>query len=278
MTSEPAGAEAPALQIQASAHRSCSAGASAPAIAVTALFVAAALAASAVPARAQLPESARLSGLSRDAACAPASPLVRPATPLTVARGREPRKTLFAVGDAVIIRGGTAQGLKPGDEFFVRRVVDDRLTEQNPGVYPISIHAAGAVQVVEAQADSSIAVVTYNCDNITEGDYLERYQPPVVPTGQVGTTPDFAHPGKLILGAERRQTAAPGNFMVVDRGSDHGLRTGQQMTIFRRTIEGGPVSTVGLATVYSVQPESSVIRIESSIDAVYIGDLVAVHR
>ena len=245
---------------------------------IPALFVAAALAATAVPARAQQPESAQLSGLTRDAACAPGSPLVRPATALTVARGREPRKTLFGVGDAVIIRGGTAQGLKPGDEFLVRRVVDDRLTEQNPGVYPLSIHAAGAVQVIEAQADASIAVVTYSCDSITEGDYLERYQRPVVPTAQVGTAPDYAHPGKLILGAERRQTAAPGNFMVVDRGSDHGLRTGHQITIFRRTIEGGPVSTVGVATVYSVQPQSSVIRIESSIDAVYVGDLVAIHR
>lgn len=269
MISNAAGAEA--------AHRSCSAGVSAPAITLAA-FVAALLVATAVPARAQQPESAQLSGLTRDAACAPGSPLVRPATALTVARGREPRKTLFGVGDAVIIRGGTAQGLEPGDEFLVRRLVDDRLTEQNPGVYPISIHAAGAVQVIEAQADASIAVVTYSCDSITDGDYLERYQRPMVPAAQVGTAPDYAHPGKLILGAERRQTAAPGNFMVVDRGSDHGLRTGQQITIFRRTIENGPVSTVGVATVYSVQPQSSVVRIESSIDAVYVGDLVAIHR
>jgi hypothetical protein len=216
--------------------------------------------------------------VTRDAACAPASPLVRPPASLTIAGGREAGRTLFGVGDAVIIHGGSAQGLKVGDEFFVRRVVDDRFTEHKPGVYPISISAAGAVQVVETQADVSIAVVTYNCDNITQGDYLERYQRPVIPAAQTGTTPDFAHPGKLILGAERRQMGAPGNFMVVDRGSDHGLRPGQQITIFRRTIDGGPVSTVGAATVYSVQPESSVIRIESSLDALYVGDLVAVHR
>jgi hypothetical protein len=230
------------------------------------------------PARAQQPEVALLNGLSREVACAPASPLVRPATPVTVIGGRDRFKTLFAVGDAVIIRGGNAQGLKAGDEFFVRRVVDDKSTEGRPGVYPISIHAAGAVQIVEAQADASIAVVTYSCDNITEGDYLERYQRPVIPAAQVGTTPDFAHPGRLILGAERRQMGTPGNFMVADRGSDHGLRPGQQITVFRRTVDGGPVLTVGTATVYSVQPESSVLRVERSIDAVYVGDLVAIHR
>ena len=228
---------------------------------------------------AQQPAAGLLNGLSRELACAPASPLVRPSTTLAVVGGREPYKTLFGVGDAVVVRGGTAQGLKVGDEFFVRRVVDDKLTESRPGTYPISIHAAGTVQVVEAQTDASIAVVTFSCDNVTQGDYLERFERPVTPAATVGTAPDYAHPGRLILGAERRQMASVGNFMVVDRGSDHGLRPGQQITIFRRIMpEGGPVSTVGQATVYSVQPESSVIRIEKSIDAVYVGDLVAIHR
>jgi hypothetical protein len=246
--------------------------------AIVVVAAASVLVGTAVPARAQQPQAALLTGLDRDVACAPASPLARPATPVTVIGGRDRYKTLFAVGDAVIIRGGTAQGLKAGDEFFVRRVVDDKFTEGQPGVYLISSHAAGAVQLVEAQADASVAVVTYNCDGITDGDYLERYQRPVTPSAQVGTSPDFAHPGRLILGAERRQMGTPGAFMVVDRGSDHGLRPGHQATVFRRTVEGGPVLTVGTATVYSVQPESSVIRVERSIDAVYVGDLVAIHR
>jgi len=245
------------------------------AIVVTAVTV---LVGTAAAARAQQPEAALLNGLDREAACAPASPLVRPATPMTVIGGRERFKTLFGIGDAVIIRGGTSQGLKVGDELFVRRIVDDKSTEAKPGVYPISIHAAGAVQVVEAQANASVAVVTYSCDNITEGDYLEPFQRPVLPSAQVGTTPDFAHPGRLILGDERRQMATAGNFMVADRGSDHGLRPGQVVTIFRRTVDDGPVLTVGTATVFSVQPESSVLRIERSIDAVNVGDLLAIHR
>jgi hypothetical protein len=244
-----------------------------------AVLVAVALAGAGLAAQVQRPETALLSGLTRDAACAPASPLVRPATPLLVAAGRESRKTLFATGDAVVIRGGTAQGLKVGDEFYVRRVLDDRFTEPQPGVYPISVLTAGAVQVVEAQADSSIAVVTYGCDGVMEGDYLERYQRPVNPSVQVGTTPDFERPARLILGAERRQMAAPGEFMVVDRGSDHGLRPGQQLTVFRRTLaDSGPIAMVATATVYTVQPESSLVRIETSLDAVYVGDLVAIHR
>jgi hypothetical protein len=238
-----------------------------------------ALVLSAVPAYAQQPEAATLSGLSHDAGCAPSSPSVKPASALTVAAGREAGKGLFAIGDAVVIRGGTAQGVKAGDEYYVRRIIDDRFAEHQPGVYRISVHTAGAVQILEAQEDASIATVTYTCDGVMQGDFLERFQRPAIPEAEVGTSPDYAHPARLIVGAEKRQSAAAGQFMVVDRGSDHGLRPGQQLTIFRRTLpEGGPVAMVGKATVFTVLPESSVVRIESSLDAVTVGDLVAIHR
>ena len=228
---------------------------------------------------AQQPETTLLNGMTREIACAPASPLTRPAMPLRVAAGNDARKTLFGTGDALVIRGGTAQGVRPGDEYFVRRLVDDRFTEHAPGVYPISISTAGMVRIAESQTDFSIAVVTYACDGIIVDDYLERFERPNAPSSQVGNTPDFARPGHLILGGERRQTASAGQFMVLDRGSDHGLRVGQQLTIFRNTVGGaGPVATIGSATVYVVRPESSTIRIEKSIDAVYVGDLVAIHR
>jgi hypothetical protein len=40
----------------------------------------------------------------------------------------------------------------------------------------------------------------------------------------------------------------------------------------------GPVFDVARATVLSVDPQTSVLRIDSSRDAVVVGDLVAVHR
>jgi hypothetical protein len=237
------------------------------------------LMAGAAPALAQKPPSATLTGITRDMACAPASPLVRPATPLVVEQGRETHKNMFGTGDALVIRGGTAQGVQRGDEYYLRRVVQDMFTEPVRGVYPISIHTTGVVQIVETQADVSVGVVTYSCDGVIIGDYLERFEMPAPPASQAGDTPDFARPGRVILADDRRQTGAAGAFMVLDRGSDHGLRAGQRLTIFRTTLKGaGPVATIGTATVYTVQAETSSIRIESSIDAVYVGDLVAVHR
>ena len=231
--------------------------------------------------RAQQPQPAavQLSALSRDLLCAPASPLVPPRATIKVAAGREARKTLFGTGDAVVISGGTDQGVKRGEEYFIRRVVADKYTEVRPGVNPISITTVGTLQIVDVHNDASIAVITYGCDGVIEGDYLERFDPAPLPTEERGTTPDFARPGRLILASDRRQIAAIGQFMVLDRGSDHGLRPGQMVTIFRPTIgKEGPVATIGTAKVFVVQPERSVVRIEGSIDAVYVGDLVAIHR
>jgi hypothetical protein len=198
---------------------------------------------------------------------------------MKVLGGTQIRKQEFSPGEAVIIGGGTTQGMQAGDEYFVRRLIEDRYVEPVRGVFPVTVHTAGAVRIVEVRADVSIAVVTYACDAISEGDYVERFQPVGLPQAEIGTAPDFARPGHLILGTERRSISATGAFMVLDRGSDHGLRVGQALTIFRPTVGGtGPVATIGTAKVYIVGPQTSTIRIETSMDAVYVGDLVAIHR
>jgi hypothetical protein len=67
--------------------------------------------------------------------------------------------------------------------------------------------------------------------------------------------------------------------MLMDRGVDDGVRPGQLLTIYRETLNGqGPLLDVARATVLSANAKSSVVRIESSREAVYIGDLVAIHR
>lgn len=235
----------------------------------------------ALPLLAQQPASRSLSGLMRDIACAPVSPSAKPAGTIKVVAGRDPAKTLFGNGDAVIVNAGSAQGVKTGDEFHARRVVPDNFPVTAPGAKPaVSVHTGGMIQIVEAQSDVSIGVVTYACDGVIKGDYLDRFEAPTLPEGTVGGSPDYSSPGRLVLGDDRRQMGSAGEFMVLDRGSDHGLKPGQQVTIFRQTLPGGggPVATIGSATVYIVRAETSIVRIDKSTEAVYVGDLVAVHR
>jgi hypothetical protein len=73
--------------------------------------------------------------------------------------------------------------------------------------------------------------------------------------------------------------AAQGDLMVFDRGSDHGLHGGQRLTIFRTTGSGsGPIARIAEATAMIVSPETTIIRIDKTTDAVHVGDLVAIHR
>jgi hypothetical protein len=201
-------------------------------------------------------------------------------TSIRVGAGRERGKALFGPDETLVIKAGTTQGMKVGQEYYVRRVIADRFVHPaGDNMSPSSVHTAGWVRIVDASTDSSIAEVVKVCDAIQEGDYLEPFVKPAIPTGLTDGEPDFANPGHLMLGDERRQMAAQGDLMVLDRGSDHGLHAGQRLTVFRTTGGGtGPVARIAEATTLVVNPETSVIRIDKTSDAVVVGDLVAIHR
>jgi hypothetical protein len=242
------------------------------------------LGAVAVPcvAAAQAPSIAALT--SRDVqqlTCAPVSPSSLPDVLMRVTTGTVHGRTLFSVGDPLIIDAGTAEGLRPGQRYYVRRVVRDRFGyEAANGVAPISVHTVGAAEISQVNEHSAVATVMMECDGVILGDYLEPFVQPSVP--QVDPTPgapDFSDPAHIILGDERRQMGAAGSVMLIDRGSDAGLHAGQLITLYRQTLGGqGPDLLVGTAVIANVHAETALIRISSSRDAVYVGDLAAIHR
>ena len=228
-------------------------------------------------------ETARVAArdYAAELACGAKASDASPNTSIRVGAGRERGKALFGPDETLVITAGTAQGVKVGQEYYVRRVVADRFVGAAADNVPrSSIHTAGWVRIVDAQADSAIATVTRACDAIEEGDYLELFTKPAVPAAASTTgEPDFANPAHLVLGDERRQMGAAGDLMVLDRGSDHGLRAGQHLTIFPTTGNGtGPIARIAEATVVVVNPDTSTVRIDKTSDAVNVGDLVAIHR
>jgi hypothetical protein len=213
-------------------------------------------------------------------ACAATATTLPPSSAIRVGEGRERGKTLFGPGDTLIVRGGSAQGVKAGEDYYVRRVVSDRFAPTgSDNLKTYSIHTAGWIHIEDAQRDTAIATVVKACDGIMEGDYLEAFVKPTVPSEALGGEPDYSDPAHVVLGDDRRQMGAAGDLMVVDRGSDHGIKAGQRFTIFRQPAGGsGPVSKIGEATAMVVNPGTTVVRIEKAIDAVAVGDLVAIHR
>lgn len=218
-------------------------------------------------------------GTPIDVVCGPQATLTPPPQTVKVVGGTERTKRMFAPGETVIVNAGTSQGLRAGQHFFVRRVIDDRFAVTTSDTPPKSIHTAGWLTLVDAQADVSTARIAEACDGILEGDYLDPFVlPPAAGTPEAGE-PDFARPAHVILGGERRQMAGAGGLLVIDRGSDHGLRPGQRLTIYRDTLNGsGPIARIADAFVISTQADTSLIRIEKSSDSVQVGDKVAIHR
>jgi len=212
-------------------------------------------------------------------ACAPISLPAKPTNGLRLIGGSVPGRYLFGPGDAVIVNAGTAQGLQKGQQYFVRRYVKDYFTPMYTDVSSHSVHTAGWVTIVDAKNDLSVATVTHACDGIIEGDYLEPFVDPVFPPAAIAGAPDFDHPGRIVMGDEKRQIGAASSLMLMNRGTDHDVRAGQTVTIFRETMGGkGPLLEVGQGTVLSVRPQTSLIRIDGTREAVYLGDLVAIHR
>jgi len=217
--------------------------------------------------------------IGQQIACAPANAAEPPAGALRVSGGAAHGRIMFAPGDAVVVNAGSDHGVQQGQMYFVRRHVRDNFTPASTDFIPISIHTAGWVTIVDVKDHASIATVTHGCDGILIGDYLEPFTSPVVPPPALGGAPDYANPARIVMGDERRQTGSQSDLMLINRGSEQGARAGQTVTIFRPTMDGlGPVLDIGRATIVSVSPKTSVVRIESSREAVYIGDLAAIHR
>jgi len=211
--------------------------------------------------------------------CAPMSLTAPPMAGMRVVGSYVRGRMMFGPGEPIIINAGSRQGLQKGQMYFVRRHVRDMFTPVSLDFIPVSIHTAGWVTIVDTKDDMSIAEVTHACDGVLDGDYLEPYTDPVIPPPALGGEPDYEHPARIVMADETMQTAAPGMMMLINRGTDHGLRAGQTLTIYRETMNGlGPVLNVGSGTILSAQPETSLFRIDASHDAVYVGDKAAIHR
>jgi hypothetical protein len=212
-------------------------------------------------------------------ACAPIGLPAPPAAGLRVLGGNVHGRIMFGPGDATIINAGTTQGVQRGQQYFVRRLVNDASQKQPKTGAIYGVHTAGWVTIVDAKDDMAVATVAHACDGILEGDFLEPFAMPQPPPVSLTGAPDFEHPGQIVLADEGRQTGYPGLVMLMNRGSDHAVRAGQLLTVYRETLKGqGPIVDLGRATVLAVTPQSSMVRIDSSRDVIYLGDFVAIHR
>jgi hypothetical protein len=210
-------------------------------------------------------------------ACGPRASFDPPDTRVAVGGSLTEAKGVYAPWHRIVISAGTEDGLKSGQEYFVRRIVRPREMPNKGERVAHAIATAGWIRIDETQARRSIASVLHECDGIAPGDYLEPFAVPTVPTPLPEGKADFTNPAHVLFGGERQNLAGAGSLMLIDQGTKHGIQPGQRFTIYRPS-SAGPNVIVAKAMALDVQAEVTMVQIQDMRDAVMAGDLVAPHR
>jgi hypothetical protein len=187
---------------------------------------------------------------------------------------------LFGPRELLVVGGGTGAGLQLGQQFFVRRA--NRFGAPSDRRWQ-GVRTLGWIRIVAVNDSTAIASVDHVCNAIAQGDYLEPYSAPVVPADAdrdvSSGDPDFGAMGKVLAGMEDHQTAGRGEFILINRGTDQGVKPGERYAIYRDIgMAGMPLASIGETVVLSVGKTIALTRITRSRDAIFSGDYVAPRR
>ena len=213
-------------------------------------------------------------------ACAPSAVNEVPTVPLRVTGGQSIEvRDSAAPGDLITINGGSANGIQVGQEFFVRRMLKDRDQVVSPAT-PATVQTAGWIRVYAVDEVMSLATIVYGCDVVLVGDYLEPF---TMPAGFVRTEkqgkPERDNYGRVLPGRDLRRVHGAGDFIVIDRGRDHGIEPGAHFVVYHDKGEAGNfLYEVGEAVAVEVRETSSTLTVTSSRNPVTVNDYVAMRK
>ena len=230
--------------------------------------------------RGPAPTMLRLDAEVTALACAPSVVYETPPAPLQITGGQDSVvRRMFAPGDLVTINAGTDHGIEVGQEFYTRRLLLDSRRAASRKT-PAVVRTTGWVRVYAVDKQMSLVTVTHACETIDTGDYLETFVLPTVPAAATATGPaQRENYGRILVGADRRHSYAKGDFMVVDRGSDHGVTPGARFVVYRDKLQATNfLYDRGEAVAVDVRPESSTLLVTVSRDAFATGDYVALRK
>ncbi len=237
----------------------------------------------ALPAAAQrgpAPGAANLPADVLSLACAPTLTYAEPFAAIRITGGQDSfARASYAPGDLVTISAGARNNLSVGQRFVVRRPQVSR-SEPITRATPAVIRTAGWIEVYAVDETMSLATVAHACDSIEVGDYLEPFEVPQVPVAAAERpVAQRENYGRVMMGQDRRRSFARGDYMTVNRGSDHGVSPGTHFVLYRdKRVGGNFLFEIGEAIAMGVKSDSSTLQVTVSLDAIQEGDYVAMRR
>jgi hypothetical protein len=214
-------------------------------------------------------------------ACAPSLTYEAPDKNTRITGGQDAYvRRIHAQGDLVVLNAGEDDGLKVGQEFYVRRVYSSTQTKIDRN-NPATVRTAGWIKVYAVDPKMSLATVTHACDSIEIGDYLEPFSVPQVPVASTTRNKPEKNYGRVLPGKDLRRIFAEGDYFVLDRGADQGIKPGSQFVVYRNKRERDQqqpdvfLYELGEAVAVDVQKDRATLKVTMSRDAFTEGDLVA---
>lgn len=248
-----------------------------------AVFVAAGVLAAALPATAQRGPAPTATTLPTDVvalACAPTLAFEIPGVPLRISGGQESVvRTSHAPGDLVTINAGRRSGIAVGQEYYTRRALmsrDGRVGTANPA----TIRTTGWIRVWAVDDEMSLATISHACETVDVDDYLEPFVPPAVPAASNSTSePERGNYGFVLSGQDRRTQFGRGDYLLIDRGSNHGVTPGARFVVYHdKKLPGNFLFQIGEAVAVDVKGDTSTLHVLSAIDAISAGDYVGMRK
>lgn len=232
------------------------------------------------------PQLSSVSLVPEAVACGPRAAIekaekVKP--PLTVAGTlADGVNSMYAPWHRLVVSAGADQGVRAGQQYFVRRMADpygdrENLKLRGTERYALAVITAGWLRIDAVEEKRSIATIIHSCSGIIPGDYLEPFEMPTLPKPMAEGTPDYGDAAQVLFGTERARVEGAGRLIVIDRGSKEGIQPGQHFTLFR-TSGAGPNAIVAKGVAVEVRNESAMIVLDDMRDAIYGGDKAAPHH
>ncbi|MGE0591358.1 MAG: hypothetical protein AB7G23_05300 [Vicinamibacterales bacterium] len=213
-------------------------------------------------------------------ACAPRLAPSVPDRTLSVVGGQDSFiRRIHAPGDLITLNAGTEQGLEVGQEFYVRRMAAAGVDGRVQGV-PNLMHTVGWIRVYAVDPTMSLATVTHACDTIEIGDHLAPFALPEVPPASTDAgKPTAGDYGRILTGANNRQVYGDGDYIIVDRGSAHGVAPGSRFVIYHdKNQPENFLYELGEAVALEVSESSALLQVMVARDVLSAGDLVGLRR
>ena len=184
-------------------------------------------------------------------------------------------------GQEIDINRTPNDGLAVGQRYAVRRL-------QAPPMFPgpgetteMTVRTAGFVTITLIDENNALANVDVACTTIIEGDYLDVYSEPALPTvaaPSIELLPDWDDRSRILTGTDGKAIFGDGDLLTIERGIRDGVFGGQRFSIWRDFRNRMPLFYVGDIVIMEPGQRTSKAVVVKAVDAIMITTDVAIPR